>query len=90
MNMCHEEEISRDSLWKQLYVTAVFEHDPEVLQRRAEIARKSIHAEIVKLQAKDDAGELWELMDALRNLEDLVRKNGKEKPSVSSSHISYL
>jgi hypothetical protein len=84
MSMSHE-EISCDSLWKQLYETAVFERDPEVLPWRVEVVRKSIQAEIVKLQAKDDAGELWELMDALQNLEDLLRKTAKRNHQSSPS-----
>ena len=78
MSMSHE-AISRDSLWKRLYETAVVEHDPELLRRKAEMAKKSIHAEIVKLHIKGDAGELWELMDALLNLEDLLARNVREK-----------
>jgi hypothetical protein len=51
----------------------LIEQDPELLARRVAIATKAIHARIVELHNTGEAGELWELMDALGILDGLQR-----------------
>jgi hypothetical protein len=47
-----------------------------VLALRVAEAKKAIHSRIVELRSKkDEAGELWALIDALRILDDLLKMN---------------
>jgi hypothetical protein len=62
-------------LWRRLYDAALRELDPQVLTQRIEAAKKAIHSQIAVLRNTDEASNLWELMDALRILDDLLRMN---------------
>jgi hypothetical protein len=67
---------SRDSHWRQFYDAALVELDPEVLARRVAQAMKAIQSRMVELRSRgDEEGEFWELIDALRVLDDLLKMN---------------
>jgi undecaprenyl pyrophosphate synthase len=73
-------------LWRRLYEAAISEDDPQILRRRIEVARRAMQSQIMELHNADEAGELWELMDALRSLADLLKKSELSRPNSSTEN----
>ena len=71
---------SHDLRWRWLYEAAVLEVDQAILPRRVRLAKKAIHLQIVKSHKRDEAGEIWALMDALNVLDDLLEMNQADLP----------
>jgi hypothetical protein len=60
--------------WKRFYEAALFEHDPATLGQLVEEAKQAIHWQIMDLYSRNQASELWEAMDALRALDELLKR----------------
>ena len=61
--------------WRLFYHAALRELDPQVLPQRIDAAKKAIQSQIAVLRNTHETSNLWELMDALRILDDLLRMN---------------